>query len=108
MSCAELLAALSEQQLELVPRGVAPQEMHQQRDDKHSQEYKEQDLGNARCGEGDTSKTQEACDQCDDQENQSVVEHDCLLALANSSACVSSAQDENRPKALNRAIGRKL
>jgi hypothetical protein len=60
--------------------------MHQQRDEKDRKKYKEQNLGNARCGKGDASESQEACDQGDDQENYCVIEHVTLLALPKSSS----------------------
>jgi hypothetical protein len=49
--------------------------MHYQRDEEHNQEYKKENLGNARRGEGDASKSQKSRDECHNQENQCVIKH---------------------------------
>src|SRR5277367_3526139 len=71
----------------LISGSVAAQKMHQQRDEEHSQKNKKENLGNARRGESDASKSQKSRDQCDHQENQCVIQHVSLLALCHHRTC---------------------
>jgi hypothetical protein len=64
--------------------------MHQKRDEEYNQKYKKENLGDARCGEGDASKTKKSRHERHQQENQCVIQHHSLLAPPNSSACAYS------------------
>lgn len=60
---------------EVFARLNSPGHVPNQRNKKQNQEHKEQNLGNSRRRDSNTSKTQHSRKECDEKEHQSVIKH---------------------------------